>query len=148
MCMWGTVCFSWYKTTSWIIHRLVSATGTALKQPCFAQLMLPDFWYAPPLHFWHLRTCLPFSVAWHSHLKLHVPPLFLVFLLYSLTLFIAVQLQDVFSIGSLFSPLNFACESTWPPSSRKKKKVARKHHQQHCFSVNSIQICAICIIMY
>lgn len=73
---------------------------------------------------------------------------FLVFLLYNLTLFIAVQLQDVFSLGSLFSPLNFACESTWPPSSRKKMKVAQKHHQEHCFSVNSIQICAICITMY
>lgn len=145
MCMWGSICFLQHKTASLIICRLIFATGTVLKQPCFAQLIESDFPCSLDLYLWHLKTCLPFFMAWHKPSKLCV-------LSFSFFFFFFLALQfyffNVYSaprcLFTRFSPvfvhLNFASKSTWPPSSKKKKKITQKYDQQPCLSVDSIQV--------
>lgn len=131
MCMWGSICFLQHKTASLITCSLISATGTVLKQLCFAQLIESDFPYSVDLYLWCLKTCLPFSVAWHKPSKLHVLSFcfglvwlvcllvcfdfgfclcfvwfwfcFCFFLLYSFTLFMVILLQAVFSLDLLLA---------------------------------------------
>lgn len=112
----------------------------------FAQLIISDFRYGLDLYLWHLRTCLPFSMAWHSPLKLQV----LSFSFCVCVCFLALQSYFIYGypaprclftrLTPSFPLLNFAYKSTWPSSSKKKKKKRnQKCNQQPCLSVDSIQ---------
>lgn len=143
MCVWGSTCFSPYKTTTLIICRLVSATGTVLKQPCFAQLIVSDFYYGLDLYLWHFRTYFPSSLAWHSPLKLQV--LFSLIFFFNFlalpSLSMVILLQDVFSLGLLLSAVLWILpRSLLGHILPRIKKIIEQYNQQPCLLVDSIQI--------